>query len=122
MGTGVGDGASGTEMMGVDPTTSGGKLFFHLFAVLAEFKRDLIRERTSAGLTAARARGRNGGRPKGSMKKSGKRPWRSSAIRTTVSKRAVRLLGSHGIRIINTRAHEEDRRTNVRCNLSGRAG
>jgi DNA invertase Pin-like site-specific DNA recombinase len=49
----------------MDTTTSGGKLFFHLFAVLAEFERDLIRERTSAGLTAARARGRNGGRPKG---------------------------------------------------------
>ena len=44
---------------------AGGKLIFHLFASLAEFERDLIRERTHAGLTAARARGRNGGRPKG---------------------------------------------------------
>ena len=43
----------------------GAKLIFHLFASLAEFERDLIRERTHAGLTAARARGRNGGRPKG---------------------------------------------------------
>ncbi len=49
----------------LDTTTSGGKLIFHLFASLAEFERDLIRERTHAGLTAARARGRNGGRPKG---------------------------------------------------------
>ncbi len=49
----------------IDTTTSGGKLIFHLFASLAEFERDLIRERTNAGLSAARARGRNGGRPKG---------------------------------------------------------
>lgn len=49
----------------IDTTTSGGKLIFHIFASLAEFERDLIRERTNAGLTAARARGRKGGRPKG---------------------------------------------------------
>ncbi len=49
----------------LDTTTSGGKLIFHLFAALAEFERDLIRERTKAGLAAARARGRKGGRPKG---------------------------------------------------------
>ena len=47
----------------VDTTTSGGKLVFHIFAALAEFERDLVRERTSAGLAAARARGRTGGRP-----------------------------------------------------------
>jgi DNA invertase Pin-like site-specific DNA recombinase len=49
----------------LDTTTSGGKLIFHIFASLAEFERDLIRERTQAGLAAARARGRKGGRPKG---------------------------------------------------------
>ena len=49
----------------IDTTTSSGTLIFHLFAALAEFERDLIRERTNAGLAAARARGRNGGRPKG---------------------------------------------------------
>ena len=48
----------------IDTTTSGGKLFFHLFGALAEFERDLIRERTQAGLVAARARGRKGGRPR----------------------------------------------------------
>lgn len=48
----------------IDTTTSGGKLVFHLFAALAEFERDIIRERTAAGLVAARARGRKGGRPK----------------------------------------------------------
>ena len=45
-------------------TTSGGKLIFHIFGALAEFERNLIRERTTAGLSAARARGRTGGRPK----------------------------------------------------------
>ncbi len=49
----------------LDTTSSGGKLVFHFFAALAEFERDIIRERTQAGLTAARARGRQGGRPKG---------------------------------------------------------
>jgi DNA invertase Pin-like site-specific DNA recombinase len=44
--------------------TSGGKLVFHVFGALAEFERDLIRERTVAGLAAARARGRLGGRPR----------------------------------------------------------
>jgi DNA invertase Pin-like site-specific DNA recombinase len=47
----------------IDTTTPGGKLVFHVFAALAEFERDLIRERTAAGLAAARARGRHGGRP-----------------------------------------------------------
>lgn len=47
----------------MDTTTSGGKLIFHVFGALAEFERELIRERTQAGLRAARARGRNGGRP-----------------------------------------------------------
>ena len=48
----------------IDTTTSGGKLIFHIFGALAEFERDIIRERTKAGLAAARARGRTGGRPK----------------------------------------------------------
>ena len=47
----------------IDTTTSGGKLIFHIFAALAEFERAVIRERTLAGLAAARARGRKGGRP-----------------------------------------------------------
>src|SRR5438309_4069861 len=47
----------------IDTTTSGGKLFFHIFGALAEFERDIIRERTKAGLSAARSRGRLGGRP-----------------------------------------------------------
>src|SRR5437868_14812344 len=48
----------------IDTTTSGGKLVFHIFGALAEFERDIIKDRTNAGLNAARARGRLGGRPK----------------------------------------------------------
>jgi DNA invertase Pin-like site-specific DNA recombinase len=47
----------------IDTTSPGGRLVFHVFAALAEFERDLIRERTHAGLAAARSRGRLGGRP-----------------------------------------------------------
>ncbi len=49
----------------VDTTTAQGRLVFNLFASLAEFEKDVIRERTQAGLFSARARGRKGGRPKG---------------------------------------------------------
>lgn len=49
----------------IDTTTATGQLLFHMIAALAEFERNLIRERTNAGLAAARARGRKGGRPKG---------------------------------------------------------
>src|SRR5215212_51636 len=48
----------------IDTRTSGGKLVFHIFGALAEFEREIIRERTKAGLSAARARGKTGGRPK----------------------------------------------------------
>jgi DNA invertase Pin-like site-specific DNA recombinase len=48
----------------IDTTTSGGKLIFHIFGALAEFERDIIKERTNAGLEAARTRGKLGGRPK----------------------------------------------------------
>lgn len=47
----------------IDTTTPGGRLVFHIFGALAEFERSIIRERTSAGLAAARARGKVGGRP-----------------------------------------------------------
>lgn len=54
----------------IDTTTPTGKLTFHLFAALAEFERDIISTRTKAGLDAARARGKVGGRPKGLSKKA----------------------------------------------------
>jgi DNA invertase Pin-like site-specific DNA recombinase len=47
----------------IDTTTAGGRLVFHIFGAMAEFERSIIRERTRAGLDAARARGRKGGRP-----------------------------------------------------------
>lgn len=49
----------------IDTTTPQGKLTFHIFAAIAEFEREIIRERTNAGLASARARGRKGGRPRG---------------------------------------------------------
>jgi DNA invertase Pin-like site-specific DNA recombinase len=63
----LGDRGAGFQSLreSIDTISSGGRLVFHLFAALAEFERDLIRERTHAGLAAARARGRKGGRPKG---------------------------------------------------------
>jgi DNA invertase Pin-like site-specific DNA recombinase len=54
----------------VDTTTSNGRLIFNMFASLAEFERDLIRERTQAGLSAARSRGKFGGRPTGLSSKA----------------------------------------------------
>ena len=51
-------------MENLDTTTPGGMLIFHIFGALAEFEREVIKERTNAGLQAARARGRLGGRPK----------------------------------------------------------
>ncbi len=54
----------------IDTSTAQGKLMFNIFSSLAEFEKDLIIERTNAGLNAARARGRCGGRPKGLSKKS----------------------------------------------------
>lgn len=54
----------------IDTTSAQGKLIFYLFAALAEFERDMIRERTLAGLAAARERGRTGGRPKGLSQKN----------------------------------------------------
>ncbi|MBF9052046.1 recombinase family protein [Roseobacter sp. HKCCD9010] len=48
----------------INTTTPGGKLLFHLMAAIAEFERDLIRERTMVGLKAAKAKGRTGGRPR----------------------------------------------------------
>ena len=54
----------------LDTTTAQGRLMFNLFASLAEFERDLTRERTNAGLAAARARGRQGGRPRGLSKEA----------------------------------------------------
>ncbi len=55
---------------GVDTSTTNGRLFLNIMASLSEYERELIRERTNAGLQAARARGRMGGRPKGYTKET----------------------------------------------------
>ena len=60
----------------IDTTTPSGKLIFHIFGSMAEFERDLIRERTLAGLATARARGRNGGRPKITTVKQDEMIWK----------------------------------------------
>lgn len=90
----------------LDTTTAGGKLIFHLFASLAEFERDLIRERTHAGLTAARARGRNGGRPKGVDEKKRKAAVALKRDPSTAFAKSVRLSASLGTPPLNTPASE----------------
>ncbi len=64
----------------IDTTTAQGRLVFNIFASLAEFERELIRERTQAGLTAARARGKLGGRPKGLSKKAEAKSYAAAAL------------------------------------------
>ena len=87
----------------IDTTSTTGKLFFHIFGALAEFERNLIRERTQAGLSAARARGRKGGRRRVLtaekieildllLGKSG--DYRSHARKRGVSERTVRRYAS----------------------------
>ena len=63
-GRGVGFGVRAGAGAQIDTTTANGRLFFGVFAAFAEFERELIVERTRAGLAAARARGRKGGRPR----------------------------------------------------------
>jgi DNA invertase Pin-like site-specific DNA recombinase len=64
----------------IDTTTSGGKLIFHVFAALAEFERDVIRERTQAGLIAARARGRRDGHPRAAALNDAKKVAMAQAL------------------------------------------
>lgn len=64
----------------IDTTTSQGRLVFNIFSSLAEFERDLIRERTNAGLNAARARGKVGGRPKGLSKEAESTAYAAAAL------------------------------------------
>jgi len=66
----------------IDTTTAQGRLNFGIFASLAEFERELIRERTQAGLKSARARGRKGGRPKGMSKEAMEKATIAEALYT----------------------------------------
>ena len=75
----------------VDTTTAGGRLVFGIFAALAEFERELIRERTVAGLEAARARGRKGGRKFALTKAQVRLAQSAMAHRTSVSELCLEL-------------------------------
>lgn len=77
----------------IDTTTANGKMCFGLFAVLAEFERELIIERTKAGLMAARARGRMGGRPRKMDKSSLSMAMAAMADRNSVAKDVAKRLG-----------------------------
>src|SRR5215212_2856211 len=77
----------------IDTTTSGGKLIFHIFGALAEFERDIIKERTNAGLEAATARGKLGGRPKALSPEKIKLARRLYADTSTSVREICKMLG-----------------------------
>ena len=78
----------------VDTTSSGGKLVFHLFGALAEFERDMIRERTKAGLAVAKANGRVSGRPRGMSEADVKA---AKALRSEGSLTAAEIAAKFGV-------------------------
>ena len=80
----------------IDTSTPGGKLIFHMFGALAEFERDLIKERTNAGLQAARARGRRMDGQKPSAPKKHRWRKRCMLIKPIASMRFARHSISHG--------------------------
>jgi DNA invertase Pin-like site-specific DNA recombinase len=93
----------------IDTTTSSGKLIFHIFGSLAEFERDLIRERTQAGLQAARARGKVGGRPKALSKGKAEMARRMYADKNNSVSEICRILGITRMTLWRyVRAGEED--------------
>lgn len=75
----------------IDTTTPSGRLVFHIFGALGQFERDLIRERTNAGLTAAAARGRKGGRPMAATPERVARARQLIATGLTVREAAARV-------------------------------
>ena len=87
----------------IDTTTPQGRLIFNLFASLAEFEREVIRERTQAGLSAARARGRLGGRPKGLPRKAevdgvrGRNPVSRRSVERPGHRRQAAHLQKHAV-------------------------
>src|SRR5271169_2116909 len=91
----------------LDTTTAQGRLVFHMFGALAEFERSLIRERTQAGLAAARRAGRTGGRPQNSPTTTSRLPKRCWPTPTSASPKSRIASASHRRRSIGTsRPHE----------------
>ena len=87
----------------IDTSTATGQLVFHIFGALAEFERNLITERTMAGLEAARARGRKGGRRASNLPHS-RLPWRKSSMRIVPTRLRISATpsASHGQRCTAT--------------------
>ncbi len=81
----------------IDTSTSQGKLMFNIFSSLAEFEKDLIRERTMAGLKSARARGKCGGRPKGLSEKAMEKAKAAELLYTQRKMTAVQISEQLGI-------------------------
>ncbi|MDO1449185.1 recombinase family protein [Rhodocytophaga aerolata] len=81
----------------IDTTTPQGRLVFNIFASLAEFEREIIRERTKAGLAAAKARGRQGGRPKGLSKEAISKVHAAKALFERKEKSAIEIAKILGI-------------------------
>ena len=97
----------------IDTTTSTGRLVFHIFGALGQFERDLIRERTNAGLTAAAARGRKGGRPAAATHERVARAQQLIASGLTVREAAARVkIGKSALYAAfkaNANIHEADK-------------
>ncbi|PAU93337.1 recombinase family protein [Paracoccus salipaludis] len=97
----------------IDTTTSTGRLVFHIFGALGQFERDLIRERTNAGLTAAAARGRKGGRPAAATPERVARAQQLIASGLTVREAAARVkIGKSALYAAfkaNANIHEADK-------------
>lgn len=82
----------------IDTTTPAGRLMFHVIAALAEFERDIISERTMAGLEAARARGRKGGRPKAAEKIGAKNLARAKELHAARQNTVAEIMQMTGIK------------------------
>ena len=96
----------------IDTTTPTGRLVFHIFGALGQFERDLIRERTGAGLAAAAARGRKGGRPRAATPDKVARARRLIANGLTVREAATRVkLGKSALYAALTAAADPERNT-----------